>query len=218
MFFPNNQYVGRITIFEEMMEYLYKNGYKTISTKEFYKWYYGYIDYYGKTLMITFDDGKYEDYYLVYPILKKYNFKAVSFLVGSKIEKKTKEYNKMKENFIGLDVINKIRKEYPFFELQSHSYNMHRKFNNTGKIFLMSNNDLDEDFCLNKIFNFSIFAYPYGFYNKNIQYFLNKYNYLFAFTFGKSEYASRKNERFSIPRIKINGYANLNTLKKWLNI
>lgn len=46
-----------------MMKYLYINGYKTISSEEFYHWYYGEIDYYGKTLMITIDDGYYEDYY-----------------------------------------------------------------------------------------------------------------------------------------------------------
>ena len=37
--FPNNQWVGSITIFEEMIKYLYDNGYKTISNEEFYNWY-----------------------------------------------------------------------------------------------------------------------------------------------------------------------------------
>ena len=199
-----------------MMKYLYINGYKTIGIKEFYNWYYGKIEYYGKILMITFDDGKYEDYYLVYPILKKYHFKAVSFIVGSRISNITKKYHKFEINFIGLDVINKIRKEYPFFEFQSHSYNMHVKFNKTAKIYLMSEKEFDEDFRSNKKYKFSVFAYPYGYHNEKIKYFLKKYNYLFAFTFGKSGYATRNNKRFLIPRIKINDLADLNTLKKWL--
>ena len=95
-----------------MMEYLFNNGYKTISTEEFYKWYKGEIDFYGKTVMITIDDGKYEAYYLVYPIIKKYNFKATSFIVGSRTKNKTKKYNKTEINFIGLDIVNKVRKEY----------------------------------------------------------------------------------------------------------
>ena len=39
--------------------------------------------------MITIDDGYYEDYYLVLPIIKKYNFKVTSFVVGSRIKEKT---------------------------------------------------------------------------------------------------------------------------------
>ena len=133
-----------------MMEYLFNNGYKTISTEEFYKWYKGEIDFYGKTVMITIDDGKYEAYYLVYPIIKKYNFKATSFIVGSRTKNKTKKYNKTEINFIGLDIVNKVRKEYPNFEFQSHSYNMHIKINKTAKIFLMNEKELEED-IINKL-------------------------------------------------------------------
>jgi len=54
------------------MEYIHKKGYKTINTEELYKWYKGEIEFNKKTLLITIDDGSYEDYYLVYPIIKKY--------------------------------------------------------------------------------------------------------------------------------------------------
>ena len=199
-----------------MMEYLFNNGYKTISTEEFYKWYKGEIDFYGKTVMITIDDGKYEAYYLVYPIIKKYNFKATSFIVGSRTKNKTKKYNKTEINFIGLDIVNKVRKEYPNFEFQSHSYNMHIKINKTAKIFLMNEKELEEDIINNKKFNFTCMAYPFGYYNEKIKYLLNKNNYSFAFTFGKSQFSSRNNDRFSIPRIKINSECDLNLLKKWL--
>ena len=76
--YKNNQWVGSADVFDEMLKYLYDNGYKTISTKEFYDWYQGDIEYDKKTVLITFDDGFYEDYYVVLPILKKYNFKATS--------------------------------------------------------------------------------------------------------------------------------------------
>ncbi len=59
-------------------------------------------------------------------------------------------------------------------------------------------------------------AYPFGYYNEKIKYLLNKNNYSFAFTFGKSQFSSRNNDRFSIPRIKINSECDLNLLKKWL--
>lgn len=198
------------------MDYLYRNNYKTISTKEFYKWYIGEIEFYGKTLMITFDDGQYEDYHLVYPIIKRYNMKATSFLIGNKINNLTKEYNKFEKNYIGIDVIHKMRKEYPNFEFQSHSYNMHLRINKTAKALLMNYKEIENDFKMNKKFNFSFMAYPYGEFNINIKYFLNKYNYTAAFSFGHSRCSIRKDEKFSIPRITLHDYANLNLFKKWL--
>ena len=200
-----------------MMYYLFINNYKTISTEEFYKWYKGEIEYYGKTLMIVFDDGYYEDYYLAYPIIKRYNFKATSFIVGSRIKETTNVYNKTNIGFIGLDIINKLKKEYPNFEFQSHSYNMHIKINNTAKIFLIDNNEIENDFKLNNKFNFSSIAYPYGAYTKNIKDLLYKNNnYYLGFTFGINKYASRKSDRYAIPRIEIPDYADINLLKKWL--
>lgn len=199
-----------------MMNYLYKNNYKTIGTKEFYKWYIGEIEFYRKTIMITFDDGQYEDYYLVYPIIKRYNMKSISFLIGNNIANITNEYNKFRTSYIGIDIIHKIRIEYPNFEFQSHSYNMHSKINKTAKVLLMNYEELEKDFIMNKKFNFSFMAYPYGEFNINIKYFLNKYNYTAAFSFGHSRYSTRKDEKFSIPRITLHDYANVNLLKKWL--
>ena len=200
-----------------MMDYLYKNDYKTINIGEFYRWYKGEIEYYGKTLMIAFDDGNYEDYYLAYPIIKKYNFKATSFIVGSRINKTTSLYNKNIINYIGLDIINKLRKEYPNFEFQSHTYNMHGKINETAKILLMNKKEIEKDFEMNNQFNFSSLAYPYGAYNKIIKNILNKNkNYSVAFSYGNNKYASRKCDIYSIPRIEISGEDNLKYLIKWL--
>ena len=53
-----------------MMKYIFDNGYKTITSEEFLKWYIVKVEYDNKTLLITLDDGRYEDYYLVYPIIK----------------------------------------------------------------------------------------------------------------------------------------------------
>lgn len=215
--FPNNQWVGSVKVFEKMINYLYKNGYQTISTEEFYNWYKGDVEYSEKTVLITFDDGFYEDYYLALPVLKKYNFKATSFVVGSRIKEITRPYDKYKTAFLGLDVINKVRKEYPNFEFQSHSYNMHYYTKgNKHRIKSMSYEEMEMDTKLNEKYKFTTMAYPYGDFNPQIQEILEKNNYLVAFRFGPSGYATRKSDRYAIPRIKINGKATLNTLEKWL--
>lgn len=220
-FFPYYEWVGSIKIFEEMIKYLYYNGYKTINTKDFYNWYIGKVQFKKKTVIITIDDGFYEDYYLVYPIIKKYNFKVISFIIGNRIKEKTLPYNKYKDSYLGMDVINKVRKEYPYFEFQSHSYNMHfiyRK-NNTNlvcRINSMSSEEIENDILQNKKFGFTSMSYPYGCFNENVKKILEKNGYLITFRFGPSNYATRKVDRFAIPRIKLNGYANVDTLKKWL--
>ena len=204
-----------------MIKYLYDNGYKTINIEELYKWYIGEVEYEKKSVMITIDDGFYEDYFLVYPIIKKYNYKATSFVVGNRIKNKTLSYNKYDTSFIGLDVINKVREEYPDFDFQSHSYNMHfYTMTKSGKknfrINSMSYEELKEDTLKNEKFSFTSMAYPYGVYNEEIKEILENYGYFISFIFGTEKYATRNNERFTIPRIKLNGEANIDTLKKWL--
>ncbi len=216
--YKNNQWVGSVDVFAQMMEYLYKNGYHTISSEELYRWYKGEIELDTKTVMITFDDGFYEDYYLAYPILKKYNFHAISFVVGNRIKDITRPYDKNKTAYVGWDVITKVRKEYPKFEFQSHTYNMHY-YTSNGKhrIKSMDIQDLENDFIKNEKFGFNVMAYPYGDYNSKIQRVLESQDYLLAFRFSPAAYALRTDNQYALGRIKINGEATVNTMIKWLD-
>ena len=216
--YKDSEWVGSVSQFEEMMKYIYDNNYKTISTEEFYDWYEKKIELPKKTVLITIDDGFYEDYYIIYPILKKYNLKATSFVVGIRTLEKTHKYVPEETHYLGMDVINKIKKEYPNYEFQSHSYNMHY-YTKDGRhrIKSMSYEEIDEDIKKMEKFGFTTFAYPFGDFNDSAKELLEKHNYLCAFRFAHSDYAKRSNERYEIYRIKINGFANLDTLKKWLN-
>lgn len=219
--YMNDEWVGSINIFKKMVKYIYYNGYKTLSTEDFYKWYIGEVEYNKKTLLITIDDGFYEDYYLVYPIIKKYNLRATSFVVGSRIKFKTAPYNRYTPSYIGLDLINKVRKEYPKFEFQSHSFNMHFLVRNSQQklnhgISSMFYEEIENDILKNIQFGFTTMAYPYGAFTAEIKELLEKHGYLIAFRFGPANYATRNSDRFAIPRIKLNGYSTLDDLKKWL--
>lgn len=215
--YTDNQWVQSVNDFEKMMRYLYVNNYKTISAQEFYEWYIGKREYDKKTIMITFDDGVYDEYYYAYPIIKKYNFKATSFLIGSNIKDKTESYDKDKYSYYGLDVINTIRDEYPNFDFQSHSYNMHYATDD-GKyrIESMNINELEEDFALNKKFGFKFMAYPFGYYNENAIKAAKDQGYIMAFAFAPYGYATRNSNQYAIPRIKINGQATIEELRKWV--
>ena len=216
--YKENVWVGSVDIFESMMKYIYDNRYKTISTDELYRSLNNEIDLPRKSVMITFDDGFYEDYYLVYPILKKYNLKAVSFVVGSRIKEITDDYDKNNTGYIGLDKINEIRNDYPNFEIESHSYNLHY-YTKDKKHAIKSKNreELIDDINNNSKYNFNVMAYPFGDYNNIIKDVLKESGYKMAFRFTPSRYATKDCDIYEVPRIKIDGTKNLNYLKKWLD-
>ena len=120
-----------------------------------------------------------------------------------------------------MDAINQIRKEYPGFEFQSHSFNMH-SFSLKNKTRIYSVNTMTYEELLNdalkmKKIGFTTMAYPFGNFNKEVKDILKDIGYLMAFRFWPSQYASRNSDRFSIPRIKLNVAATIDTLKNWLN-
>ena len=68
--------------FEDQLQWLAKNGYRSLTTSRFAE----HLD--GKpapdrSVLITFDDGYLDNWVYAYPLLKKYGFSAVVFLVTS---------------------------------------------------------------------------------------------------------------------------------------
>jgi peptidoglycan/xylan/chitin deacetylase (PgdA/CDA1 family) len=68
--------------FDDQLKYMKDNGYQCITFEDLPN-----IDRYKKPFMITFDDGYEDNYTDMYPILKKYDFKATIFLVTEYIDK-----------------------------------------------------------------------------------------------------------------------------------
>lgn len=77
--------VVHVTEFEKQMRFLWENGYSTVSISE-------YLCFTNPSQMrnkiiITFDDGHWSNYFLAWPVLKKYGFTASFFIVGDRIGK-----------------------------------------------------------------------------------------------------------------------------------
>lgn len=216
--YSNDEWVHSYDVFKSQIKYLHDNNYKTINLDEFYCWYKGKCNFPKKTVVITFDDGNLDDYYLVMPLLKKYGFKGTTFVVGSRI--KNKEFGSYNENmraYISQDIIDKSKKEYPNHDFQSHSYNFHFcDSDGSQHIKNMTKNEIRRDFSLNSKYNFKYIAYPYGAYTKDLQDVAKENNYLLGIRFGPSNYATRKSPTYAIPRIKINGFSNVETMKQYL--
>lgn len=214
----NDEWTAGATIFEKQIKYLYDNNYNPISMDKFYCWYKGKCWLPKKSVVITFDDGNAEDYYLVMPILKKYNFYATSFVVGSRTEKNYNyDVTHTKRTFLTKDIMNKMKIEYPKFELQSHSYNFHYREKGSFRIKFMTKKEIQNDFDKNKKYGFKYIAYPYGSYTKDLTDKVKENGYRLGFKFSSLEYATRNSKQFEIPRIKINGFSTVDTLKQRLN-
>ena len=217
--FESDEWTASVDVFKKQIKYLYDNGYKTISMDQFYCWYEKKCEFPKKTVMLTFDDGNADDYFTVMPIIKKYNFKATTFIVGARtLDIDENPYDENVRTFITKELMTKTKNIYPNWEYQSHSFDLHVvESNGKEKVLNLTEDEIAEDFENNSVFGFKYMAYPFGVYNEKIIKVLEKYNYRLAFTFRVHEYATRESKRYEIPRIKINGFSNVEEIKKWLD-
>lgn len=218
--FPKYQWVAGVSDFEQQMKYLYDNQFTTLTLDEFYTWYQGKKKLPAKTVVLTFDDGDYEFYHIVYPILKKYNLKATMFIVGSRTKETTEEYKDVETAYyLGWDKINEMKKNYPNVSFQSHSYNMHyaRKY---LAVYELSLAQIYQDFESNRLSGienkntYQYMAYPFGGFNEDVVYCAKKYKYKLAFDFGPFRKATRNDSIYHISRIAITGQLSMEDYKK----
>ena len=67
--------------FEAQLKFLKENGYETLTFHDLLQ---NNIKDWNKKIVLTFDDGYEDNYTILFPLLKKYGFKAVIFLVTQK--------------------------------------------------------------------------------------------------------------------------------------
>ena len=202
------------------MKWLHKHKYRTISTEEFYLWYTGKIKLPKKSVLITFDDGSYSVIKYGLPILKKYNMKATIFMIGKKTRKKTRTKVMRTKSYacIGRDVMKKVQEEYPNLEFQSHTYNMHRKIGGTAALKRVSYDKQKKDFQkMYDKYGYRFLAYPYGKFTSRTIKAAKAAKVKMAFAYGTNAYATKKQSRYQIKRIKISAGAPMRRFTKWFN-
>lgn len=120
-----NDYTVSPKLLENDLKYLKENGYSSVVVEDLINYVF-----YGKNLpqkcvMLTFDDGYYNNYYYAYPLLKKYGFKGVLSPIACESEKYTKS-GEISVTY-GIAGKNELEEMYKsgVFEIQNHSYSMH---------------------------------------------------------------------------------------------
>lgn len=201
------------------MNWLKKNGWRTVSTDEVAQWYNNEIELPYKSTLITFDDGCYSVIKYGYKVLKSNNQKATIFMQGNKTHNKTNTrcYKGYKFKTIGKDTMKSIRSDYPALEFQSHTWRMHDRIKKKKPIYKFTQKQIDDD-CNNmqQIFGYTAIAYPWGSYNgKIISSLQNNGYYKVGFTYGTNTYATKEQNKFALKRIKVYGGASLKKFTKW---
>lgn len=101
------------------------HGYETVTIHDLVRYVDGLGDLPEKPVMLTFDDGHYNNYLYAYPLLKERGMKAVVSVIG----KETEQYTESgQENaywsYLNMDRLCEISADGTF-EIQNHSYDLH---------------------------------------------------------------------------------------------
>ncbi|MGL6120734.1 MAG: polysaccharide deacetylase family protein [Fusobacteriaceae bacterium] len=174
--------------FEKQLQYLKDNNYETITFKELQK-----LNSKEKKekkyIILTFDDGYEDNYTILYPLLKKYNMKAVIYLLSDI------DYNKWDMDDLGekrLELLKKNQilemKESGLIEFGGHT-------KTHCKLDLLSKVEQEEEIRNNKIYLEKLlseeivsFAYPFGRFNQDSKELLKEIGYKYGLATNKGAF------------------------------
>ncbi len=181
-----NKFVIDPALFESDLEYLKKKGYTTMFLSDLIQCVKNGTPFPKKPIILTFDDGYYNNYLYAFPLLKKNNMKAVISIIGRYTDQYSeKDSNQPSYSHITWDQINEMI-DSGCIEIQNHTYDMHT-YNSGRKGSLRKNGEsieaygvaLDTDIgYLQKHIKEktgtkpNTFTYPFGFHSKNSEEFL----------------------------------------------
>ena len=107
------------------LEFLRREGYETITVSQLVSYVRGTGDLPEKPVMLTFDDGYYNNYLNAFPLLQEYGAKAVISIIGRETDRYS-QLDENKENYSHLtwDQIKEMEAS-GLVEFQNHSYDLH---------------------------------------------------------------------------------------------
>lgn len=119
------KYVISPDLFEQDLQYLQSNGFETVCIKELVNYVNGKGTLPEKPILLTFDDGFYNNYYYAYPLAKKYNMKIVIAPVGAYTDKATAENDPHATySYLSWKDIKEMA-DSGLVEFQNHTYDLH---------------------------------------------------------------------------------------------
>jgi peptidoglycan/xylan/chitin deacetylase (PgdA/CDA1 family) len=167
--------------FEMQMKYLYENGYKTLRLQDVADYYYNNKVLPEKSVLLTFDDMFKSVYIYAYPILKKYNFNAVGFVVLDWIFDEKQEYSSSSSVCMSKDELKEIS---DVFEFANHTKALHTRKGEATTVQTIDKESFIKDIekCEAFVNAKGAFAYPFGGYNEEVINRLKELGFKLGFT------------------------------------
>lgn len=167
--------------FERQMKYLYDEGYTTLKLEDIVDFYYGNKELPEKSVLLTFDDMYKSVLLYAYPILKKYKFNGVGFVVKDWLFDEVQSYSIRESVCLCHKELNEMT---DVFEYANHTNSLHKR---DGGVTALQNVDKDlfiEDIkaCEEYVDTKHVFAYPFGIYTDGNIDWLKEEEFLLAFT------------------------------------
>ena len=123
----NSTYVIDPALFEQDLQYLRDNGYTTVTVADLIAYVDKGVALPDKPVMLTFDDGYYNNYLYAHPLLKQYGMRAVISPIGSVSEfysDNPAEQDKPRYSHVTWEQLAEMVQS-GVWEIQHHSYNLH---------------------------------------------------------------------------------------------
>lgn len=187
-----NKYILSLEEFKKDIQAIKDSNLKTVSIKEIKEYVSGKSDYFpDNAVLITFDDGHYNNYLYVYPILKDNNMTAVISIVGKLTEEADNEENQNpRYSYLNSTQINEMT-ESGIIEIANHSYDMHKitnerrgsskskkESNETYAEKFISDTSLTDKLLLERCaLKTTVYTYPFGAISKQTDSLLNNLGY-----------------------------------------
>lgn len=191
--------------FEEHMKYLKEKGFKTVTFEDLKNGNYRHrFDRGNKWIILTFDDGYKDNYTHAFPILKKYGFKSVIYLLG------TLKYNKWDvDNPQNPEKVFPLMEDEEILEMQEYGIEFgghsmtHSRMSQIDKNVaheeIIKSRDILEKKLGRKL---NCFAYPYGDRDNGVKKFVEEEGYEFAVATDSGD-VSFQEDLYNIRRIGI---------------
>lgn len=203
--------------FESDLLYLTENNYNTITMTELIDYVYNDGELPENPIILTFDDGLYNTYKNVFPLLKKYNKKIVLSIIGKSID----DFTRVNETSVSYGHMTweniKEMVDTGLVEIQNHSYNLHKVSNGRYGCYQKRDEPFTqyEEFLTSDIITLqekvkeavdiepNTFTYPYGRFNDNTDAILKKLGFkaTLSVTFGVNLITKDPEKLYDLKRI-----------------
>jgi len=121
----NNKYIVSPDTFENDLKYIYGKGYTPVFMRDVINFVNSKGTLPEKPIVLTFDDGYYNNHYYISPLLKKYNAKAVISIIGKESDLFSNDPDEnLNYSHVTWDHILQMHLSGNW-EIQNHSYNCH---------------------------------------------------------------------------------------------